>query len=238
MKNRSQIIIFLIIAIFLGALLGMQLKFKINLLGFEAFSSEKKLRERYIELLDENKSNEKYLKKLDSDIDKKEKDEAKKSKEIDIKYNQLHTLKKSLGYEEVKGKGVIIEIRDPLYTGKDGENENLIVKNYSLLLQIVSILNDNGAEAIGINDERVTFFTDLESEGNSLLIGNKKVTTPIVITAIGDPQKLEGGLKIKGNVIWEMEKNWLYRISIRQGEKIKINRLNEMKNFEYAKSID
>lgn len=77
-----------------------------------------------------------------------------------------------------------------------------------LYVDIIHIVNElwaAGAEAISINDSRVTqntsvFYAETE-HSMSITVDNKILTYPILINAIGDPNNLEKGLTIPGGIM-------------------------------------
>lgn len=84
-----------------------------------------------------------------------------------------------------------------------------------LYIDIIHIINElwaAGAEAISINDIRVTqntsvFYAELDQR-MSITVDNKSMDYPIIIKAIGDPNNLEKGLTIPGGI---MDNLALYR---------------------------
>jgi uncharacterized protein YlxW (UPF0749 family) len=59
------------------------------------------------------------------------------------------------------------------------------------LQELVNGLWAAGAEAISINDQRLTALTAIRSAGESVLVDKKPLSPPYVVRAIGDPQTLE-----------------------------------------------
>lgn len=77
-----------------------------------------------------------------------------------------------------------------------------------LYVDIIHIVNElwaAGAEAISINDYRVTQNTSVfyaeQEHSMSITVDNKILTYPILINAIGDPNSLEKGLTIPGGIM-------------------------------------
>jgi uncharacterized protein YlxW (UPF0749 family) len=84
-----------------------------------------------------------------------------------------------------------------------------------LYVDIIHIVNElwaSGAEAIAINDYRITQDTSIfyaENEQNmSITVDNNNLTYPIIIKAIGDPNNLDKGLTMPGGI---MDNLSLYR---------------------------
>ena len=77
-----------------------------------------------------------------------------------------------------------------------------------LYIDIINIINElwaAGAEAIAVNDQRITGNSSifyLEDEASMFItVNNYKLNFPLVITAIGDPNNLEKGLTLPGGII-------------------------------------
>jgi len=95
-------------------------------------------------------------------------------------------------------------------TKVQGPGLTITIEQYMpiLYIDIIYIVNElwaAGAEAIAVNDQRITahssiFYIDDEN-GMSITVNNQKLDYPIVISAIGDPNNLEKGLTIPGGII-------------------------------------
>jgi len=91
------------------------------------------------------------------------------------------------GVVPVTGPGIDITVRDP----------SLSLSSVALL-DLVQELRDAGAEAISINDERVTASTWFADAPSGTLISGVNITPPYRISAIGDPRTMEVALAIPG----------------------------------------
>lgn len=99
---------------------------------------------------------------------------------------------------------------------------------YSMdVIDITNELKVSGAEAIAINNRRLTSHTRVTHETDRdnvlyLAVDGERLLTPIVITAIGDPATLEKGLTFTGGIIDNL--NALYGIYpiVRQEESVTI----------------
>lgn len=99
------------------------------------------------------------------------------------------------GLTDVKGNGVII-------TYADDENSEIGKIEDRDLVELVNELRLAGAEAISINDQRITNMSeiiniDAENGEKFILINKKRVFSPYTIKAIGDPKYLESALNAK-----------------------------------------
>lgn len=236
---KSKLAFMAVCAVF-GVMISIQFKTAISVVGFNVFPNQKlkELSKEYEIIKAKKESSKQYIEELDSQIRQYETEEAKDSEEVQGKYNELERYRIFAGYEDVSGPGVAVEIRDPELKVEAGENISFIVENYSFILQIITILNDNGAEAISINNQRYTNFTELVPKGDSLLVNDVNVKPPIVIKAIGSPDALERGLKIRGNVVWDMENTLQYGISIKRMDEVEISKYGKKEEHKYAKPVN
>ncbi len=104
-----------------------------------------------------------------------------------------------LGLVDVKGQGLTLTLKptDPVL--------NPQTHNYLTDLELVYIINElkfAGAEAISINDKRISIQTGIKSSSNNsfILINDEKVSPreEIVIKAIGDKDKLNSAVAFHG----------------------------------------
>ena len=118
-----------------------------------------------------------------------------------------------LGLTDVKGEGIIIKLDD----NRNVEGDELNISQYLVheedLLQIVNELFNAGAEAISINDHRVTNTTAIRCDGNIIRVNDQVITVPITIKAICSKAILNTLIRPGGylelleeqGVIWEIE---------------------------------
>lgn len=140
------------------------------------------------------------------------------------------------GYLDLEGPGVVIEINDPPVDVQFG-NEYSLVDELELVLQVVSVLNAADAEAISINDQRYTAFTEIEKAGNIIEINGASTNAPIVIKAIGDAQKLESALNLKGGIV-QWIRNYDYIVQVNKEKIIEIPKYRKIKEFIYSSPVE
>lgn len=102
------------------------------------------------------------------------------------------------GLAPVQGPGVVVTLDDSLRSPKAGENPNNLLVHDTDILMVVNELKASGAEAIDVNGERVIAMSEIRCAGTTILVNSNKIGAPFIITAIGDPDKLESGLTLKG----------------------------------------
>lgn len=117
-----------------------------------------------------------------------EKNSVKKLKKID----------KLIGNLSVSGSGVEITID----TSKTSDITAIT------LLQLINDLNSAGAEAISINDNRIVNMTDLmDINKEYILVDSNCVSSPYVIKAIGNINKLRTTMNLENSTISKLRKN-------------------------------
>ena len=143
---------------------------------------------------------------------------------------QLQQLSMVIGTTAVSGPGISITIT------ADSPILNLD------LVDIVNELKVSGAEAIAINNIRITTQSHIAQEqdakGNNVItLDNQKLLTPIVITAIGNPDTLEKGLTLTGGIIDNLTTLYNIRPIIKQEEKIYIPKATINQTPTYKKTV-
>lgn len=112
--------------------------------------------------------------------------------------NQLEKSRMILGTTDVKGPGIVLTLTTKSSVFSPNESDYITDDE---LIHVVNLLNYSGAEAISINDIRVTPQTGIKAASNYIWIGNNDRVSPkdkIVIKVIGDRTNLEGGLNFVG----------------------------------------
>lgn len=148
--------------------------------------------------------------------------------EVEIKEDR-----KLLGLTEVTGQGFIIKLDD---NRQINSSEVLNVSDYLVhegdLLYIVNELFNAGADAIAINDQRVTSKTSIICDGNIIRINGEIVSVPITIQAIGYPERMEYALKRPGGYL-EVLANAGVQVYVQKSEKITLPKYEGVYSSEF-----
>lgn len=148
--------------------------------------------------------------------------------EAEIKENR-----KLLGLTEVTGQGFIIKLDD---NRQINSSEVLNVSDYLVhegdLLYIVNELFNAGADAIAINDQRITSKTSIICDGNIIRINGEIVSVPITIQAIGYPERMYYALKRPGGYL-EILANAGVQVYVQKSEKITLPKYEGVYSSEY-----
>lgn len=139
----------------------------------EVFSEQ----EKYNRLYEQLEKAEKNLEKIRTEATAGNQEATEAEKEL--KENNM-----LLGLTEVKGEGIIIKLDDDRNVESDEINLSRYLVHEEDLLQMVNELFNAGAEAVSINDHRVTNTTAIRCDGNIIRVNGQVITVPIIIKAI------------------------------------------------------
>jgi uncharacterized protein YlxW (UPF0749 family) len=94
-----------------------------------------------------------------------------------------------------RGPGVVVELSDSQTSPQTrGELTDLRIQDVDLRL-VVNALWQSGAEAVAVNGHRIGGTSAIRSAGDRILVNFDPVASPFRVTAIGDPDGLESGLR-------------------------------------------
>ena len=145
------------------------------------------LKDKIFELNDDN---EKLGKKFEKTQTELEEVRTKAAENDSTNTNKSNLIKKYImiqGNTHVRGPGIMIRYY-PSDTRKNGEN----VTNGDITKDIVDIVNElknAGAEAVAVNDIRMTATSSIEMEKNNIVIDGERIARPYVIRQL-EIQKL------------------------------------------------
>jgi len=235
-KFRSQISIG-IICVLLGFMITYQFKMisKQNAAG----DTNKNTPEIITENEQLKKSKVEMQKKID-ELDAKTKEYENAAGGIDA---QSELLSKELdetriltGGTEVEGEGMIIYITPKSNIFGSSSDDQLI--NDTDLVHIVNELNAADAEAISINDIRLTSRSGIRNAGNAIIINDERISynKRVTIKAIGRNDILESAISFPGAIPQNLSQTC--DISMEKSNKVIIAKYNKTYKFEFAKPIE
>jgi uncharacterized protein YlxW (UPF0749 family) len=174
----------------------------------EAFEQ---LQNRVQELLQQNAKLEKSLSGSSS--------EAKTLNE------SLQQIKQFSGLTELEGPGIVVTLRDSPKTsgmglGAGAESGDVI--HDTDVLRVVNELLSSGAEAVSVNDHRVTNRSSFRCVGPTILVNDIKIASPVEIRAIGDPKTLFGAMNLPGGILADIRQADPGMVEIERVEKMSI----------------
>ncbi|MCT4508532.1 MAG: DUF881 domain-containing protein [Tepidibacter sp.] len=142
------------------------------------------------------------------------------------------------GFEDVLGEGVIVRISDSKRDIEEWEDENDFVIHDENIIRVINNLKIAGAEAISINGERLTTFSEIKCAGPTITVNGNTYGQPFLIKAIGDKKFLKSAMEAPNSQI--NLKKYLYDIGFEAEEKdeIIIPKYSGKFKFEYIKEGD
>ncbi len=178
------------------------------------------------EMLADYKANyqevQEQIEDMQTKIDEYKASEESKEIAVELLEKEVQEASMKLGVTDVSGEGVIIRM----------ENKERAI-GYTDLLALINELTLSGAEAISINDKRISGTTWIKTVNNFVVIDDERATSPFIIKAIGDKKQLYSALTIKGGYIDTFDE--LYSITIEESSNVTIGRYNKQLTLNYAK---
>jgi len=155
----------------------------------------------------------------------------------DIK-NQLDNARMHLGIVDVKGPGIILTIspKSSIFGANSADGNRDLGEDE--LVHIVNFLWYSGAEAISINDIRITPQTGIKTAGNALAIGTTGRVYPrdkIVIKAIGEKGRLNVGATFPGSLDYGVLPN--YSNEVKSEDDIFIGKTTQSLKSDFIKLV-
>ena len=169
---------------------------------------------------------------LTSDIEIYRREMASNSDGAEALKSELEKHRTMSGFTNVEGDGVVIEVADSTTENENYNDDELIVHD-SDLRTIVNELFGAGAEAVSINEERIIINTPIRCVGNTIMVNNKRCSSPYVIRAIGDADTMETALKIRGGIVDELMDSTI-SVNITKNAKVKIGKYMGTVELYYA----
>ncbi|MGE5632995.1 MAG: DUF881 domain-containing protein [Caulobacteraceae bacterium] len=151
--------------------------------------------------------------------------------------DELAKMQNYSDYEKVQGPGVIITLNDSQQEIAEDQNVLWYLIHDIDILEIVNELRIAGAEAISINEERVTATTNIRCGGPTINIDGKRHAVPFVIKAIGDPKTLEASLLAPESYIDIMEYSGIM-VDVQKAEKIIIKGYDGENKLKYQRKAE
>lgn len=226
MKKEKRIIIITIsiMSLLLSCVMFMQFKVvkETDITQIEGMR-EDELKKAIVEWKDKQEEVAKKLTETNQKIKEYNEKLANTSETRELVKKELTEARKNLGLTDVIGEGIVVTLTDTDEKSYQAED----------LLDIINELRDAGAEAISINNERITNITDIvDISSRYIRINSNYISSPYNIKAIGDKTHLKSALMIK-NGYYDMKDKAEYKISISESSSIKIEKYTKEINLKY-----
>lgn len=219
----------LIMSLIAGVFLGINFKTS-YVEGLNLSFADRELASQINKLKSENQTLLKDIQGKKNYI-KLEEDKNIKDKEIlDELRMRVNELKIPLGYESVKGPGIIITI-----DSSEDEDISGIIEKRKFFIGLLNQIKLYGGEAVSINEERIGPYTEVVKAGNHININSVPIAQPYEIKIIGNPKRLTKNINDDNIIIGIMEGVYGLEVSIKLSSEIIMPPLKSEKNLVYIK---
>lgn len=237
-KKYSGIIVVGILALFIGLILSVQISTNAgsDQGGLVPLGKLKGYEEELKKVKDEKAEVVQQLIDLEKRLNEIESSKAEEDTFVSGMVEDLDKYRMFSGVVDVQGPGLLITVKDPV-ADKYQEDYSVIANNSELLLGLVNRLKEAGAEAISINEQRISNNTEISLAGENININGTPTAPPYYIKAIGNPQTLEGAITLRGGIVYTMKMKYNLVVGTEIKEKIIIGRYTDVIKFNYAKPV-
>ncbi len=231
-KIKKENLLIFFVSIFLGILIAFQTKTVNNILNVKLpiNRSNNQLVNQIKKEREANKLLEDEIKSANKIVNNYEKGVVEEDDEVKEVFDDIQKYKIMIGYEDVHGSGILIEINDLYDDFFYFTDEQVLFEKKELLMFIINSLKLGGADAIAINDLRFTNHTEIEVAGNHFEINGTSTNTPFAIKAIGNQDNLY-------EVVKNLVDDSMFDIKITKEEDIVIPKANKTIEYKYAEPV-
>ena len=180
-----------------------------------------------------NELNEKYA-DIVSKIEEYQSEMESDEKTAILLQTELEQLNEALGKTDVVGQGLVIQLIDNEGAMLSEDVPVARIDEQDLLI-IINELFGAGAEAISINGHRIISMSSIFTISADIIkVNEKKISSPYVINAIGNPDYLKSAVSGKGGHVDELEELG-HTTSVDISDEIKIEKYDKDINIKYIK---
>ncbi|MBU3180118.1 DUF881 domain-containing protein [Clostridium psychrophilum] len=181
------------------------------------------------------KDMQKKIDELDAKTREYESSSVGKDAQSKLIFKELQETRILTGGTEVEGQGMTIYITPKSNIFGSSSEDQLI--NDTDLVHIVNELNAADAEAISINDIRLTSRSGIRNAGNAIIVNDGRISynKRITIKAIGKNDILESAISFPGAIPLTLSQTC--DITMEKSNNVIIPKYNKAYKFDFAKPI-
>lgn len=153
----------------------------------------------------------------------------------DVK-DELQKANLAAGLIPVHGPGIVVTLNDSPRTLQAGSDPNALLVHDDDILRVTNDLKASGAEAISVNNQRLTATSEIRCAGTTILVNTSKIAPPFVIKAIGDPDVLQSGVLIKNGYLDSLKVIGI-QVQVQKTQDIQIPAYAGLSKFDYSKPV-
>ena len=202
MRNKSWVLKITVMSIVLGMLLAVSLKTQQRVRTESGVPTGLR---QMVETIRERQRQNEALKQQVTDLQRKlagyEKQMSSGSNAEGMLSRELQDARFQAGLMAAEGAGIVVTLKDSPMKAETGSPQIEFIIHDSDIRNFISELVVAGAEAISVNDQRITSRSAARCVGPVVQVNGTEVVAPYEIKAIGDPRTLEGALRLPGGIV-------------------------------------
>lgn len=239
-RNNPWVTPVTVMALVLGALLAFSLKTQQSIrstsLPSNRFSG---LAAAYRDQQEQLKLANQEISKLRERTTQYENEMASASQKAKLLNEALQEAKFLAGLTEVEGPGIEVVLQDS--KKRPPANSPIDIENYIIhdsdLQRVVNELHAAGAEAVAINGQRFIANTAIRCVGPTVQVNGIALSSPYVISAIGNPDTLASALELPQGVLTDIQAIDPNMVKVVKKNNIHIPAYTGSLVFRYAKPV-
>ncbi len=229
--NKTFFLSIALVAIILGVILGFQFRTTNGGINVVPRNREQELALEKKSLVEDLYEMQKEISDLSAKLEQAgigqiEANEAMK--------RELAKIKRFAGLSTVSGPGVELVVQSHPEQAGSGTVPDITDEH---LLKMVNELYNAGAEAIAINDQRITAVSEIRLAGNHINVNGTPVSPPYHITAIGNASALKSRLELKSGLVEYLLSEYGISVEAQEKNEVVIPAFSGELYFEYAKTV-
>jgi len=195
---------------------------------------ENNLRAEVLRYKEKYENKYKELEKAEKELEKERQSSTKNNSELEQKEEEIKKGNKIIGLAEVTGPGVIVTLTDSKKDINSTLDPSSLIVHDLDVLSVINELENAGAEAISINDQRIVPTSGIICGGNIIDVNKEKIGAPFVIKAIGLPEQL-AALSRPGGYLQTL-KEYSIGAELKKSNNITIPKYTGAITYNYAKT--
>lgn len=228
-KNSGWYISLTLVSIVLGFLLSTQFQTQQKVLTALDAQRKEDLIAVWKNLDDKNRLLQEEIENLDAAYRDLLAQSERETSALKTMMDDINRLRLISGMTPVTGPGITVTITGdaPLY-----------------FLDLVDLINElwaTGAEAISVNDHRITSRTSIAEASDAfsfyITVDGQRLLFPVIVKAIGDPHTLEKGLTFTGGLIDIWKTQYGIHPEVQQRQEINIPAVKSVQPWFYARVV-
>lgn len=150
---------------------------------------------------------------------------------------QVNEARMNAALVELVGPGVQITLDDSKRVASEGEDPNSYFIHEQYIREILNALWNGGAEAIAVNGQRITSYTEVFCGGSYIQINGTRQMPPYIIRAIGESHNLSAALKFYGwDLLGEYQEQYGITRKLEILDSVRVP-AGKLRNYRYAEPV-